>query len=59
MKIARMLEYTGFQQIYIEIKDKFRKKHNYTLNVRFTSKLSREFEGFYISSYISKDGERR
>ncbi|XP_064215469.1 endoplasmic reticulum aminopeptidase 1 isoform X6 [Tribolium castaneum] len=59
LKVVKMLEYTGAQQLYIEIKDAFRKRHNYTINFRFTSKLGREFEGFYISSYINKDGERR
>ncbi|RZC34845.1 endoplasmic reticulum aminopeptidase 1-like [Asbolus verrucosus] len=59
MRIAKMLEYTGAQQLYIEMKEKFRKRHNYTLMIRFTSKLGREFEGFYISSYINKDGEKR
>jgi aminopeptidase N len=59
MRVAKMLEYTGAQQIYIEMKEKFRKRHNYTLMIRFSSKLSREFEGFYISNYINKDGERR
>lgn len=59
LRINKLLEYTGAQQIYIEIKDKFRKRHNYTLMIRYTSKLGREYEGFYVSSYINKDGDRR
>lgn len=59
LKIVRLLEYPAAHQIYLEIKDKFRKRGNYTLNLRYTSKLSHEFEGFYISSYITKDGDRR
>lgn len=59
LKIVRLLEYPNAQQIYLEIKDKFRKRGNYTLNLRYTTKLSQEFEGFYISSYITKDGDRR
>lgn len=59
LRIARILEYLGAEQLYIEIKDKFRKKNNYTLNIRYTTKLNRDFEGFYISSYVNKDGERR
>lgn len=59
LRINKLLEYTGAQQIYVEIKDKFRKRHNYTLMIRYTSKLGREYEGFYISSYINKDDERR
>ncbi|XP_031336695.1 endoplasmic reticulum aminopeptidase 1-like isoform X2 [Photinus pyralis] len=58
IRISRLLEYLEGQQIYIEIKEKFRKKHNYTLNIRYTTKLNRDFEGFYISSYIN-NGERR
>lgn len=59
VKITRLLEYPGAQQLYIEIKDKFRKRSNYTLHLRYTSKLTREYEGFYISSYIHSDGERK
>lgn len=59
LRITKILEYTGTQQLYIEIKDKFRKRNNYTLNLRYTSKLGREYEGFYVSSYTNKDGEKR
>lgn len=59
LRITKLLEYTGGQQIYVEIKDKFRKRNNYTLNLRYTSKLGQDFEGFYISSYVNKDGDRR
>lgn len=59
LRINRLLEYTGAHQLYIEIKDRFRKRNNYTLNLRYTSKLNQDFEGFYISSYTNTDGERR
>nr|XP_022900776.1 endoplasmic reticulum aminopeptidase 1-like isoform X2 [Onthophagus taurus] len=59
LRITKLLEYLPAEQIYLEIKDKFRKRNNYTLSLRYTSKLNREFVGFYISSYISKDGDRR
>ncbi|XP_049864292.1 endoplasmic reticulum aminopeptidase 1-like isoform X3 [Schistocerca gregaria] len=59
MAISRLLEYPAGQQIYLEARDKFRKKVNYTLSLRFTSRLSRELEGFYLSSYVTKDGERK
>lgn len=59
LRITKQLEYTGGQQLYIEIKEKFKKRHNYTLMIRYTSKLGREYEGFYVSSYINKEGERR
>ncbi|KAF5274559.1 hypothetical protein FQA39_LY07171 [Lamprigera yunnana] len=58
IRISRLLEYIEGQQLYFETKDKFRKKHNYTLNIRYTSKLNRDFEGFYVSSYVN-NGERR
>ncbi|XP_045481382.1 endoplasmic reticulum aminopeptidase 2-like isoform X3 [Harmonia axyridis] len=59
LTVTRMLEYTGAQQLYLEIREKFKKRHNYTLFFRYNSKLSTEFEGFYISSYMSNEGERR
>ncbi|XP_024220191.2 endoplasmic reticulum aminopeptidase 1 isoform X1 [Halyomorpha halys] len=59
LSIARLLEYPPRQQLYLEMKDKFRKRVNYTLVMRFTTRLSREMEGFYISSYKTKDGETR
>ena len=54
-----MLEYPPRQQLYIEMKDKLRKKTNYTIVIRFTNRLGKELEGFYISSYTNKDGEKR
>lgn len=54
-----MLEYAGAQQLYIEMKDKFKKRHNYTLMIRFTSKLTQDFKGFYVSSYMNDEGEKR
>lgn len=59
LTISRMLEYVGAQQLYIEIKEKFKKRHNYTLKMMFRYKLNTDFEGFYISSYVNKEGERR
>ncbi|XP_039283006.1 LOW QUALITY PROTEIN: glutamyl aminopeptidase [Nilaparvata lugens] len=59
LPITRLLEYPPAQQIYIEVKEKFRKKVNYTLVLRFTSRLSHELEGFYLSSYTTAEGEKR
>ena len=59
LRITKILEYTVAQQLYIEIKDKFKKRNNYTLSIRYTSTLNHKFEGFYISSYVNKDGDRR
>ncbi|XP_028128898.1 endoplasmic reticulum aminopeptidase 2-like isoform X2 [Diabrotica virgifera virgifera] len=59
LTIIKMLEYLGGQQLYIEIREKFKKRHNYVLRIRYNSKLNREAEGFYISSYNTKNGERK
>lgn len=60
VRITRLLEYIRGEQIYIEVKDnKFRKRNNYTLNIRYITKLNREHEGFYVSSYVRADEERR
>ncbi|XP_056646325.1 endoplasmic reticulum aminopeptidase 1-like isoform X1 [Diorhabda sublineata] len=59
LTIIKMLEYIGGQQLYIEIREKFRKRHNYVLRIRYNFKLNTDSEGFYISSYTTKDGEKR
>ena len=53
-----MLEYPPRQQIYIEFRDKLRKKSNYTLSLRWYSKLSSDPEGFYVDEYDA-DGTRK
>ncbi|CAD7077324.1 unnamed protein product [Hermetia illucens] len=59
LKIARLLEYPPRQQLYIEVKDKLRKKTNYTLNLRWYSRLTPEPEGFYVDQYESINGFQR
>lgn len=60
MKIEKLLEYPRHQQLYLELEDsKFRKRGNYTVHLRFVSKLTSELEGFYISTYTDADGDRR
>ncbi|KAJ8684054.1 hypothetical protein QAD02_019846 [Eretmocerus hayati] len=60
LKISKMLEYPKHQQVYLELEEsKFKKKGNYSVHLRFNSKLKHELEGFYLSSYISSDQERR
>ncbi|XP_050314104.1 endoplasmic reticulum aminopeptidase 1-like isoform X2 [Anthonomus grandis grandis] len=59
LTIVKLLEYIRGQQIYIEIKEKFKKKHNYTLKIRFNTKLHHGQEGFYITGYTGADGEKR
>ncbi|XP_058801112.1 endoplasmic reticulum aminopeptidase 2-like isoform X2 [Phymastichus coffea] len=60
LKISRMLEYPRHQQLYLELEEsKFRKKGNYSVHLRFVSKLKNELEGFYLSSYVNAHGEKR
>ncbi|OAD57971.1 Glutamyl aminopeptidase [Eufriesea mexicana] len=60
LKIAKLLEYPKHQQLYLELEEsKFRKRGNYTVHLRFISKLTSELEGFYLSSYVSPEGEKR
>lgn len=59
LKIVKILEYTPRQQLYIELRDKLRKKVNYTLSLRWYSRLSSEPEGFYADQYDSENGVKR
>ncbi|KAK2584087.1 hypothetical protein KPH14_006530 [Odynerus spinipes] len=60
LKIAKLLEYPTHQQLYLQLEEsKFRKRGNYTVHLRFVSKLTSELEGFYLSSYVTADGEKR
>lgn len=60
LKIAKLLEYPTHQQLYLQLEEsKFRKRGNYTVHLRFVSKLANELEGFYLSSYVTADGEKR
>lgn len=58
-KIVRVLEYPERQQLYIELKDKLRKKSNYTLNMRWYARLETEPQGFYVDQYDSGNGVKR
>lgn len=59
MKIAQLLEYPPREQMYLELKEKFRKRENYTLSLRYSTTLSRDGKGFYLSSYTPPDGVPR
>ncbi|XP_059621559.1 leucyl-cystinyl aminopeptidase [Phlebotomus argentipes] len=59
LKINRLLEYPPRQQLYLEVKDKLRKKVNYTLNLRWYSKLVPDPEGFYVDAFSDETGARR
>lgn len=59
LKIIKVLEYPPRHQLYIELKDKLRKKTNFTLNLRWYSRLETEPEGFYVDQYESVHGITR
>lgn len=59
LKIVKILEFPPRQQLYVEVRDKLRKKVNYTLNLRWYSKLVPEPEGFYVDQYESVSGMKR
>lgn len=58
-EVSRMLEYSAGQQILLEFEETLSAEHNYTLIIKYTTRLSRELEGFYLSSYTTSKGERR
>lgn len=58
LKIVKLLEYPPRQQIYIELKDRLRKKSNYTLSIRWYSRLVHEPEGFYVDEYDTSGFQR-
>lgn len=45
--------------MYLEVKEKFRKRENYTLSLRYTTTLQKLPRGFYLSSYTAPDGVPR
>lgn len=59
LKIQRVLEYPPRQQLYIELKDRLRRKTNFTLNMRWYSRLIPEPEGFYVDQYDGGNGVKR
>ncbi|CAH1964992.1 unnamed protein product [Acanthoscelides obtectus] len=56
LTIMKVLDYPGADQLYIEIKEKFKKRANYTLRIRYNFKLRKNKKGFYITTYTNKDG---
>lgn len=59
MNIERFLEYPRAQQVYLELKDPLPVGSNFSLNIRYSSRLGRDLEGFYLSSYVNKKGETK
>lgn len=51
LKILRILEYPPRQQLYIELRDKLRKKTNFTLSIRWYSKMITEPDGFFVDVF--------
>ncbi|XP_045509071.1 uncharacterized protein LOC123704691 [Colias croceus] len=50
-KIVKALDFPPAEQTYIEFKDKLRRKYNYTLSLRFITKLDRsdKLRGFFLT----------
>ncbi|CAH0602385.1 unnamed protein product [Chrysodeixis includens] len=50
-KVAKTLDYPQADQTYIEFKEKLRRKYNYTLSLRFITKLERNDKqrGFFLT----------
>lgn len=59
LKIAKVLEFPPRQQLYIELKDRLRKKSNFTLNLRWHSRLTSEPDGFYVDQYEGANDIKR
>lgn len=48
-----------FQQLYLGLSEILRRGSNYTLRMSFKTALKEGLDGFYLSSYVTADGERR
>ncbi|XP_050679217.1 uncharacterized protein LOC126975383 [Leptidea sinapis] len=50
-KVARALDFPPAEQTYIEFKEKLRRKYNYTLSLRFITRLDRveKHRGFFLT----------
>ncbi|XKL69322.1 hypothetical protein PGB90_007091 [Kerria lacca] len=59
IEITKILEYSAGQQMFIELDDELQKEENYTLVIKYTTRLGRELEGFYLSSYVTRSGEKK
>ncbi|KAK7065754.1 Endoplasmic reticulum aminopeptidase 1 [Halocaridina rubra] len=59
LKTDKFLEYPAHQQLYLGLDETLRRGSNYTLRLSFEAHLKEGLEGFYLSSYINGDGEKR
>ncbi len=47
------------QQLYLGLSEILRRGSNYTLRMSYKATLKEGLDGFYLSSYITAEGERR
>ena len=59
LKIARRMEHKKNQQYLIAVEEELGKVETYELYLEFKGALSNNMEGFYKSSYKTKDGQER
>ncbi|XP_045130834.1 endoplasmic reticulum aminopeptidase 1-like isoform X2 [Portunus trituberculatus] len=59
IEILKFLVYPPHQQLYLGLNEILRRGSNYTLRLKYKTTLKEGLEGFYLSSYINADGERR
>ncbi|XP_050726718.1 endoplasmic reticulum aminopeptidase 1-like isoform X3 [Eriocheir sinensis] len=57
--IHKFLIYPTHQQLYLGLSETLRRGSNYTLRMSFKTTLREGLEGFYLSSYITAEGDRR
>ncbi|NXE12337.1 ERAP1 aminopeptidase, partial [Lophotis ruficrista] len=56
---ARVLHHQPLEQVAILAAEPLRAGHNYTLRIHYLANLSESFQGFYKSTYRTRDGELR
>ncbi len=59
LKVERMLEFPGRDQVYLETDEYMVPGVTYALRLKFSYMLSEHLEGFYISEYVDGDGNRK
>ncbi|XP_045619599.1 endoplasmic reticulum aminopeptidase 1 isoform X2 [Procambarus clarkii] len=59
IEILKFLVYPPHQQLYLGLSEILRRGSNYTLKMSFETTLKEALEGFYLSSYVDSDGEKR
>ncbi|XP_074021932.1 endoplasmic reticulum aminopeptidase 1-like [Numenius arquata] len=56
---ARVLEHEALEQVALLIPEPLRAGHSYTLHIQYMANLSQSFQGFYKSTYRTREGELR